>query len=180
LGGIRSGLFEFWLRFGSVIPTSRDSFAKASPKPKNLRSEWLQYFFKRSNGFQITMNSTRTPGCNRVGRKFYRRERKKSSKRPSTKHGRMRWVFEVWLFSGCWRLVLFKSLSIRGQKIFAASAFFAVKICVSNFEFLISDLKFVSIRVHSWLKPPSALFRAGFILAVKRGFPYVARSLLRG
>jgi hypothetical protein len=167
------------------------SFAKASPKPKNPRSEWLQYFFKRSNGFQITMNSTRTPKCSSGGRKFYRRERKKSSKRPSskhqrnskrpsTKHGRMRWVFEVWLFSGCWRLVLFKSLSIRGQKIFAASAFFAVKICVSNFEFLISDLKFVSIRVHSWLKPPSALFRAGFILAVKRGFPYVARSLLRG
>src|SRR5882724_1684558 len=43
------GLFGFWLRFGSVTGFfGTCAFAKASPKPKNPRSERLHYFFKRS------------------------------------------------------------------------------------------------------------------------------------
>src|SRR6202041_3381702 len=46
-----SGLFGFGLRFGSVTGFSGTcAFAKASPKPKNPRSAWLQYFFKRTCG----------------------------------------------------------------------------------------------------------------------------------
>src|SRR5690242_20489200 len=51
----RSGLFEFWLRFGSVT-----GFFKPAPSPKpcqklkNPRSKWLQYFFKRSRPIFIT------------------------------------------------------------------------------------------------------------------------------
>jgi hypothetical protein len=43
-----AGSFAFWLRFGSVIPTGRDSFAKASPKGKTPGSERLQFFLNRS------------------------------------------------------------------------------------------------------------------------------------
>jgi len=44
-----SGLFDFWLRFGSVT-----GFFKPAPSPKprqNLKilaPHWLQFFFKRS------------------------------------------------------------------------------------------------------------------------------------
>src|SRR5262245_34178643 len=47
---LRSGLFGFWLRFGSVT-----GFLEPAPSPKprqntkNPRSECLQYFFKRSS-----------------------------------------------------------------------------------------------------------------------------------
>jgi hypothetical protein len=33
---MNSGLFGFWLRFGSVIPPCRDSFAQASPTPQKF------------------------------------------------------------------------------------------------------------------------------------------------
>jgi hypothetical protein len=49
-----SGLFEFWLRFGSVTGSPWTcSVAKASPEPKNPRSEWLQNFFKRSRSVNL-------------------------------------------------------------------------------------------------------------------------------
>jgi len=59
----RSGLFEFWLRFGSIT-----GFFKPAPSPKpcqklkNPRSKWLQYFFKRSRHSPEKPRPVGTPG----------------------------------------------------------------------------------------------------------------------
>jgi len=48
VGLAKSGLFDFWPRFGSVIPTYRDSLTEASPKIKNPRCTPLHHFYQRS------------------------------------------------------------------------------------------------------------------------------------
>jgi len=57
-----SGLFGFWLRFGSVTaPLGRDAPSpKPRQKPKILAPRWLQFFFKcssRSNKARRTIQS---------------------------------------------------------------------------------------------------------------------------
>ena len=51
---MRAVFFGFWLRFGSVTGLQGTcSFAKASPKPKNPRSERLHCFLKRSKADEV-------------------------------------------------------------------------------------------------------------------------------
>jgi hypothetical protein len=64
VGEERSGFFEFWHRFGSVTgffkpaPSPKADDRHHSPKLKNPRSAWPQFFFKRSS--QIVTQKTST------------------------------------------------------------------------------------------------------------------------